>query len=113
MFRIVLSMALLLAGVLFCPKNVYAVTVSIIDYPSTISLDQFSLTASVSEASSGTNYLRLDIFKDGTTTYFGETYNGSDWYSGSDGKQYFPITVEIGRASCRERVKIAKCDVVV
>lgn len=44
-------------------------------------------------ASSGTNYIRVDLYKDGTQNYFGETYNGSDWYSGSDGKQYFPITI--------------------
>ena len=44
-------------------------------------------------ASSGTNYIRVDLYKDGTQNYFGETYNGNDWYSGSDGKQYFPITI--------------------
>ena len=40
------------------------------------------------------NYLRVDLFKDGSFNYFGETFNGSDWYKGSDGKSYFPISID-------------------
>jgi hypothetical protein len=78
------------------PKSVLAVTVSITNYPSTIQADPFTLTASVSGAATGTNYLRVDVYKEGTSNYFGETYNNSDWYSGSDGKQYLPITIQSG-----------------
>lgn len=82
---------------LFFPLHVYAVNVSILSFPSTISSDAFTITASISGAATGTNYLRVDVYKDSTKNYFGETYNGSDWYSGSDGKQYFPITVQSGK----------------
>lgn len=74
-------------------KPVFAVTVTITNSPSTVTSDSFTVNVSVLGASSGTNYIRIDLYKDGTSNYFGETYNGSDWYSGSDGKQYFPITI--------------------
>jgi hypothetical protein len=80
----------------FLPHSVSAVSVSILTYPTTITEDAFTLTASISGAATGTNYLRVDIYKDGKTNYFGETFNGSDWYSGSDGKQYLPISVKTG-----------------
>lgn len=81
---------------LFClplTKSVFAVSVSITNFPSSITSDSFTVNVSVLGASSGTNFIRVDLYKDGTQNYFGETYNGSDWYSGSDGKQYFPITI--------------------
>lgn len=74
-------------------KTSFAVTITITDFPSLISIDSFSVTASISGAATGTNYLRVDLYKDGTTNYFGETYNGSDWYNGSDGLQYLSIPV--------------------
>src|SRR5258706_10031607 len=70
-----------------------AVSVSITTHPSTIMQDMFTLSASISGAGNGTNYLRIDIYKDGTQNYFGETFNGTDWYSGSDYHGYFPITI--------------------
>lgn len=74
-------------------KQVQAVSVTITNFPSSISSDSFTVNVSVLGASSGTNYIRVDLYKEGTQNYFGETYNGNDWYSGSDGKQYFPITI--------------------
>lgn len=74
----------------------FAVSVSIISSPPTINQDPFTITASVSGASAGTNYLRIDIFKEGTSNYFGETYNGSSWYGGSSYTQYLPITIQSG-----------------
>ena len=73
---------------------VYAVTVSISSFPPVISSDSFTVTASISGATAGTNYLKIDIFKDGTTNYFGETFNNLDWYSGSSYSQYLPITIQ-------------------
>ena len=70
-----------------------AVSVAITNFPSSITSDSFTVNVSVLGASSGTNYIRVDLYKDGTQNYFGETYNGNDWYSGSDGKQYFPVTI--------------------
>lgn len=77
-------------------KSVSAVTVTISDYPGTLTDESFTISASVSGATSGTNYLRIDLFEDGTTNYFGETYNGSDWYGGSTYSQYAPITIQSG-----------------
>lgn len=75
------------------PQKVLAVTLTLSNYPSSISSSEFSVDVFVDGPSAGTNYLRVDLYKDGTTKYFGETFNGSSWYSGSDGKQYFPITI--------------------
>lgn len=85
-----------LVFLLFLPvfKPAYAVTVTISDFPSTITDDAFTLTASISGASAGINYLRVDIYKDGTTNYFGETFNGSDFFGGSTYTQYLPITIQ-------------------
>lgn len=71
----------------------YGVSVTINDLPASIGTEPFTLSVSVTGASAGTNYLRVDIYKDGTTNYFGETFTGNDWYKGSNGVQYFPIIV--------------------
>lgn len=78
-------------------KNAYAVTVKITDYPQTITQDSFTITASVEGAQAGTNYLRVDLYREGTSSYFGETNNSADWYNGSDGKQYFSINIQSGQ----------------
>lgn len=93
-----ISLLAIIAGIfLFSfPQRSLAVTTAITQYPSTITSDAFTITASVSGAATGTNYLRVDVYKEGTINYFGETYNNSDWYSGSDGKQYLPISVQSG-----------------
>lgn len=96
-FCLFLLLALFYVYLLFSPKQVYAVTTSVSNVPSTIGSDPFTITVSVSGASNGTNYLRIDLYREGTTNnYFGETYNNTDWYSGSDGLQYFPITIASG-----------------
>lgn len=87
-------LAFLLA--LLVPKVASAVTTDIISYPSSISDDKFSVTVQVASASAGTNYLRIDLFKEGTKNYFGETDSGQAWYGGSDGKQYFPVSIVAG-----------------
>lgn len=88
-------------------KPVFAVTVKITNYPPIITDEQFNITASISGASPGQNYLRVDLYKDGTDNYFGETFNGSDWYSGSDGRSYFPVTIDsskIATATVQARI---------
>ena len=70
-----------------------AVSITMRDIPATIGTDPFILSVSVEGATPGINYLRVDIYKGGTTNYFGETFTGNDWYSGSDGTKYFPITI--------------------
>lgn len=74
-------------------ESAHAVSVTITNAPSSIGSDPFTLSATVTGATPGTNYLRVDIYKDGTTNYFGQTFTGNDWYGGSDGTQYFPITI--------------------
>jgi len=76
------------------PGPVFAVTITVDDYPQTITQDPFGVTVSVSGASPATNYLRVDLYKENTTNYFGETFNGSDWYGASNYTQYFPITID-------------------
>lgn len=79
------------------PKNVLAVSVTINTHPDSISSnDQFTVNISVAGADAGKNYIRLQLYKDGSTKYFGETYNGNTWYRDSDGTQYFPIDVVAG-----------------
>ena len=85
--------AFILIFFIFTAKS-FAVTVSVTNFPTTLSDQPFAITASVSGATAGTNYLRIDLYKDGTSNYFGETYNGSSWYSGGEGSSYFPITID-------------------
>lgn len=70
-----------------------AVSITIDQAPASITNDPFSVTVSVLGASAGQNYLRVDLFKEGSTNYFGETFNGSDWHKDSQGLNYFPITI--------------------
>ncbi|HTK03393.1 MAG TPA: hypothetical protein VL401_01325 [Alphaproteobacteria bacterium] len=97
------KLIILVFSVLFLfifPSTVAAVTVTINSFPSTVSsTDPFQVEVSVTGATNATNYLRVDLYKEGTSNYFGETYNGSDWYNGSDGKSYFPIQIQNASAS--------------
>lgn len=74
-------------------KPVSAVSIVISNAPSTISTENFNLSVNISGPNPGTNYLRVDIYKEGSKNYFGETFNGNSWYGGSDGQQYFPVMV--------------------
>lgn len=80
----------------FSVSSAQAVSVSILSSPTSIGDDKFSVTVKTEGASAGTNYLRVDLYLDGSKNYFGETDNGQSWYGGSDGKQYFPITIQSG-----------------
>lgn len=76
--------------------KVIAVSTSIVQSPSTISDEPFTITVNVTGATAGTNYLRADLYRTDTKNYFGETDNTQYWYGGSDGKLYFPVTIESG-----------------
>lgn len=80
----------------FFAGKVHAVTTTISNVPASINTDPFTITVSISGAQTGTNYLKAELFKEGTTNYFGETFNGSVWYKDSDGKQYFPVSIQSG-----------------
>ena len=96
MKRVSITIFLLLFISLVLVKKVKAVTTSISSTPQNISTDPFTIKVIISGASSGTNYLRIDLYKPSTANYFGETFIGSDWYSGSDHTQYYPITAQSG-----------------
>jgi hypothetical protein len=74
-------------------NDTFGVNVSIQKYPSEIGKSDFEVMVLVEGASKGSNFLRVDLFQEGTTKYFGETYNGSEWYGGSSGVNYFPIEI--------------------
>ncbi len=76
--------------------SVAAVTITLNDVPANISGEPFTVSATISGASTGTNYLRVDLFKNGTTNYFGETWNDVSWYGGSSGPAYKPISIVSG-----------------
>ncbi|CAN5317745.1 hypothetical protein BH10PAT1_BH10PAT1_3960 [soil metagenome] len=63
-------------------------------FPSNISNDAFDINVTIKGAKSGINYLRAEFYKDGTNNYFGETFNGKDWYSGNEGQNYYSVEVK-------------------
>ena len=103
-FYLFVFLTLFLTAPIF--NSALAVSVDITSFPSTITDQEFSITASVSGNISGTNYLKADIFKENTQNYFGETYNGSSWYSGNDGLSYYPVIISNGIGNATFKVKI-------
>lgn len=75
-------------------KNTLAVTTMLSDIPESINSESFTIKVTISGANTGTNYLKIDLYKPSTTNYFGETFNGLGWYSESDPIQYFSINVQ-------------------
>lgn len=109
--KVVLFFVLLLLFVIInlflFPVDIKAVSVTINSYPATInSPDSYQVSVGISGASNATNYLRVCLYKDGSIDYFGETYNGSDWYVGGDGKSYFPVQIVNSTASAIINFKI-------
>lgn len=88
-----LAAAVLIVSFTF-PLNVFAVSVNISNVPSTITDQPFQFNASINGAQSGVNYIRANLYQPGTTSYFGLTYNGVDYYSGSDYLQYLPVNID-------------------
>ena len=87
MKHFILSLFLLLIVAMTAPAHVFAVTTKIVSSPPTITNGSFTVTVNIEGAGAGTNYLRLELSKEGDTQYFGETFNGNSWYSGSDHAQ--------------------------
>lgn len=82
-------------------RTVHAVTISLSEVPSTVTQDPFSFTVAISGAKKGTiNYLKMDIFQNGSSHYFGFTQNGNDFYNDTDFSHYPQVTIdESGSAS--------------
>jgi len=95
--KLILSFLIICISLFIFPLHVNAVTLTISNVPSLITpSDEFTINIVISGAASGTNYLKIDLYKSGTTNYFGETFTGSEWYSGPDGTKYLPITIQSG-----------------
>lgn len=82
-----------------CPESILAVDITYNTNVSSISTEDFNVNVNILGANDGKNYLRIDLFREGSTNYFGETYNGSEWFSGSDGTRYFPVDILNASAS--------------
>ncbi|TXI34147.1 MAG: hypothetical protein E6Q53_01865 [Candidatus Moraniibacteriota bacterium] len=95
MQRLILGALLILISY----KPVSAVSTTIINSPTSVGDEVFVLTVSVSGATAGTNYLRADLYLPESKNYFGETDNTQAWYGGSDGKQYYPVTILSGEST--------------
>jgi hypothetical protein len=91
--RVFFALLILIFNFLFL-NPALAVSVTISDLPASVTDQPFTFNVSVSGAQSGTNYLRANLFKTGTTDYFGFTNNGTSFYNGSDYSQYLPITID-------------------
>ncbi|MEK9201231.1 MAG: hypothetical protein AAB909_04645 [Patescibacteria group bacterium] len=91
---------------LFSTSPALAVTLTLSNTPSSIDLNQFSFSVFVDGPSDGTNYLRADLFKEGSTNYFGETFNGTDWHSDSTGTNYLPVTIQSSTGSAQLTARI-------
>ncbi len=97
---------LLLLSSFVIPNKVLGVNITFESYPASISEEIFNVGVKITGANSGTNYLRIDLYKDGTNNYFGETYNGSDWYSGSSGLSYYPVSIQNASGSAIVQAQI-------
>src|SRR3990167_10470720 len=85
---------IIFALLFFFPRTVLAVNLNITKYPPIITSEPFEVEVTVEGAKPAVNYLRVDLYKPSTKNYFGETFNGSVWYEGSDGKLFFPVNIE-------------------
>jgi hypothetical protein len=89
------------------PHKVFAITFDIESYPTIINTSEpFNIKVSISGVNTGTNYLRVDLYKDGTFNYFGQTYNGTSWYTGSVWNSYFPVTVSGATVSATIQARV-------
>ena len=80
---------------LLLPSSIFAVSIVLSEVPFIITEDLFTVHVDISGASANTtNYLRVNLYKLGTTDYFGYTYNGTDWYNGTSFSNYLPIAVD-------------------
>lgn len=107
--KIKLAFFLLSFYFIFLPISAYAVTVEIRQWPSSITAEPFEVEVYISGPKPGTNYLRIDLFKEDTKNYFGETFNNNNWYGGSDGTSYLPVEISSeGTASATLRGKVGE-----
>ncbi len=86
LFKFLLLFSFFLCFFFSFPKTVFATAPAITAYPSeTLNLDTaFTVTATMSGLSKNATYrLRVAISQAGTSVYFGSTYDGTTWHTGS------------------------------
>lgn len=98
LFKLFTSLFLFSLFFFFYPRPAFATAPLITAYPTgTISLDtSFTVTATMSGLSKNSVYrLRVALAQTGTTTYFGSTFDGTNWHYGSinDGN-YIGVTTD-------------------
>ncbi|KKT74143.1 MAG: hypothetical protein UW69_C0046G0007 [Microgenomates group bacterium GW2011_GWA2_44_7] len=96
--RLLVIVIFILDFVLVSIVKALAVNLTILEAPEVISADSFIVKVLVEGAEKGLNYLRVDLFKEGTNNYFGDTFNGTAWYGRSkdtkqDPEQYYQIII--------------------
>ena len=79
---------------LLYPTPIYAVSLAITDSPKEVKLNnEFTVKFSLTGAKAAINYFKIHISKDNSKASFSETWNGNNWYSGSNGKEYLQQNV--------------------
>ena len=79
---------------LITAQNVFAVSVTISNVPSTVTDQPFNIDVSVTGAGTGTNYIRANLFPTGSSNYFGYTFNGSSFINSSVYSDYLPVNID-------------------
>jgi hypothetical protein len=88
-----LAFLLTVFSFLFCVPEVLAVNLLIDGAPEKLENSEFEISVTVTGAKAATNYLKILLYVEGSRESVAKTWNGNEWYYGSDAKQYFPITV--------------------
>src|SRR5581483_4496060 len=90
-------------------KLIFPVIIVISSYPASLnSNDPFEVEIEIKGARKGTNYIKLEIYKDGTNSSFGETFNNKDWYNGSDPFSYPSVNIDSPNTSTRIKGRLGE-----
>ena len=106
LIKLYISLSLLFLFLVLPPHAVWSVTILIEDIPQEISSDPFIISVAINGASNGNNYIRIDLYRPETSSYFGETFNGTDWKSGGDITGYPNVTISEGSWSGQIQARV-------
>lgn len=107
MIRFLVYLTVFLIVWLLCAPKVLAVSLSIDSSPSKVNTPEFDISVTITGAKPATNYLKALVYKEGTRDYVGQTWNGSEWYKGPEGKNYFPLTISGKTTNTTLKIQIA------
>ena len=87
------------------PQDANAVTISVSNFPSTITNQPFNVDIFILGAQDDINYVKIDLYKEGTFNYFGETLvNGV--YTTCSGTSCFPVDIINATASATRQARV-------